>query len=59
MLPVVERNLMDIAGTGHPDVIRPQTLGNPEAPATGEVDQDPPLVGIGARTGLSLSRSPA
>ena len=47
MLPVVERNLMDIAGTRHPDVVRPQSLGNPEALAAGEVDQDPSLFGVG------------
>ena len=44
---------MDISGTRHPDVVRPQSLGNPEALAAGEVDQDPPLFCVGEQVGVA------
>ena len=44
---------MDIAGTRHPNVVRSQSFGNPEALAAREVDQDPPLIGVGEQVGVA------
>jgi hypothetical protein len=48
----IGRNLADIAGTGNPDVVRAQPLGDPEPLPPGKFDQDPAFGRIGERCEL-------